>query len=170
VDSPYPEIPTLHTQLEEVATRAAEFFAELQQIDVKGLVNEIKAATASARGLLDSPGVRGALEHLDETMAGLDETLASLRATSDTAREVIDPLRADLAPTLAELRATLTELRATASNTGAVMRPDSPLIVAFEKALADAAATAKTIKDFAALLERRPDAMLKGKGAPQEKR
>ena len=38
------------------------------------------------------------------------------------------------------------------------------------KTLGDAAVTARTVKDLAALLERQPDALIRGKGAPQEKR
>jgi len=168
--APYPEIPTLPTQLEEAVVKAAKFFADLEEIDIKGLVEELKIATVSARELLTSQGLKGAIDHLDETTRTLDSTLASLRETSDTVRIAIDPLRKDLEPTIAELRATLAELRTTATGTGAVLQPDSPLIVALEKALDDAGATAKNVKDLAALLERQPDALLRGKGAPQENR
>lgn len=168
--SPYPEIPTLPTPLEEVTLKAARFFADLQQIDIKGLVEEFKAAAVSARELLNSEGLRTALDHLDETMTTLDTTLASLRKTSDVARDAIEPLRAELTPTMAQLRSTLAEVRTAAVNTGAVLQPDSPLIVALERTLGDAAVTAKTLKDLAALLERQPDALLKGRGpTPKEK-
>lgn len=166
--APYPEIPTLPTPLEQVTVKAAQFFADLQAIDVKGLVEEIKGATATVRELVATPGLRDGLEHLGETMVALDKTLESLTATSDTAREAIDPLRKQIEPTLAELRTTLNELSAAATNVGAVIRPDSPLIVSLEKTLGDAAVTAKTVKDFAALLERQPDALLRGKSTPKE--
>jgi len=168
--APYPEIPTLPTQLEEAVVKAAKFFADLEQIDLKGLVEELKSATASARELLASQGLKNAIDHIDDTMLTLDSTLVSLREASDTAKEALDPLRKNLEPTIAELRATLAELRATSSNAGAVLSPDSPLIVALEKALGDASDTAKTVKDFAALLERQPDALLRGKAAPKENR
>lgn len=165
--APYPEIPTLPTQLEEVQTKAAQFFADLQLIDVQGLVEEIKGAAMSARALMESQGLRDAIAHLDRTMTAIDETLVSLRDTSDSARGAIDPLKKQMEPTLAELRATLAELRSTADNAGAVLQPDSPLVVALEKALGDAAVTAQTVKDLAALLQRQPDALVRGKGAPQ---
>src|SRR5688572_13458689 len=46
--APYPEIPTLPSQLEEVWLKAAQFLADLQAIDLKGLVDEIKFAATSA--------------------------------------------------------------------------------------------------------------------------
>lgn len=168
--APYPEIPTLPSQLEEVWLKAAQFLADLQAIDLKGLVDEIKLAATSARELLSSQGLKNALDHLDETVDTLDSTLASLRATSDETRAVLEPLREELEPTLAELRATLGELKKTSSSAGDVLRPDSPLIVALEKALGDAAVTAKTVKSLAAMLERQPDALLKGKGEPEDDR
>lgn len=167
--APYPEIPTLPTPFEEVSMKAAQFFADLQQIDVKGLVEEIKTAATSARTLLDSQGLRDAIDHLDDTMGTLDATLSSLKETSDTTRSVLEPLRKELEPTLVQLRATLADMRVTASNAGSVLQPDSPLIVALEKTLGDAAVTAKTVKDLAALLERQPDALLRGRGEPKEK-
>jgi paraquat-inducible protein B len=173
---PYPEIPTLPTQLEEVQTKAAQFFADLQLIDMQGLVEEIKGTAMATRALMESQGLRDAISHLDKTMTAIDDTLVSLRNTSDTVRGSIDPLKNQLEPTLNELRATLADLRATANNAGSVLQPDSPMVVALEKALGDAAVTAKTVKDLAALLERQPDALVRGKGTPasvpalQEKR
>jgi paraquat-inducible protein B len=166
--APYPEIPTLPSQLEEVWLKAAQFLADLQAIDLKGLVDEIKLAATSARELLANQGLKDALDHADETVKTLDSTLASLRATSDETRAILEPLRKELEPTLAEMRATLSELRKTSNTAGDVLRPDSPLIVALEKALGDAAVTAKTLKGLAAMLERQPDALLRGRGEPED--
>ncbi len=168
--SPYPEIPTLPTPFEQATTKAAQFFADLQQIDIKGLVEEIKAAATSARTLLDSQGLHDAIEHLDDTLATVDATLTSLKQTSDTTRATLEPLKKEIEPTLAQLRATLSDLRVASVNAGAVLQPDSPLIVALEKTLGDAAVTAKTVHDLAALLERQPDALLRGKGERRRNR
>lgn len=170
VHSPFPEIPTMPTQFEEVQTKAAQFFAELQMIDVQGLVEEIKGAATAARTLLESQDLRDGVARLDETIVTIDETLASIRDTSNSAREAIDPMKNQLEPLLADLRATLADVRTVAGNAGAVLEPDSPLVVALQKTLDDAAVTAKTLKDLAAMLERQPDALIRGKGAPQEKR
>jgi paraquat-inducible protein B len=166
--APYLEIPTLPSQLEEVWLKAAQFLADLQAIDLKGLVDEIKLAATSARDLLNSQGLRDAIDHLDDTVKTVDSTLASLRATSDQTRATLEPLRKQLDPALTELRAMLGELRATSRTAGDVLAPDSPLIVALEKALGDAAATARTVKDLAEMLERNPDALLKGVGKPED--
>ncbi|MFN2378050.1 MAG: MlaD family protein [Candidatus Binatia bacterium] len=170
VGAPYPEIPTLPTQLEEVTTKAMQFLADLQLIDLRGLVEEIKGATVSARTLLESPGLQQAIDNLDDTLVSLDSTLASVREAAESAQGVMDPLGEQMEPTLVDLRATLADLRSTVNGAGAILKPDSPLIVALQKTLEDAAVTVKTIKDFAALLERNPDALLRGKGTPKEKR
>jgi paraquat-inducible protein B len=164
--APYPEIPTLPTPFEEVSLKAAQFFADLQRLDIQGLVDNMKATLASATEVLQSQDLKNALARLDDTMTTLDTTLASFRDTSDSVRGVVDPLRRELQPTIAELRRTLVELRDVAGGAGAVLRPDSPLIVALEKTLGDAQNTAKTVKDLAAMLERQPDALIKGKGEP----
>ena len=169
--SPYPEIPTLPTPFEQATTKAAQFFADLQQIDIKGLVEEIKVAAAAARTLLESQGLRDAIDHLDDTLHTVDTTLVSLRQTSDATRATLEPLRKEIEPTLVQLRATLADLRTASVNAGSVLHPDSPLIVALEKTLGDAAVTAKTVKDVAAMLERHPDALIKGIGErPKAKR
>lgn len=171
VGAPYPEIPTLPTQLEEVVVKAAQFFADLQRVDVRGLAEEAKATIVAARELLTSPGLKDALDHVDDTVRNIDSTLESLRATSDTTRGAIEPLRRNLEPTLAELRATLAELRKTAGGAGTVLRPDSPLVVTLERTLDELSVTAKALKDLASMLERHPDALLRGVGErPQPKR
>jgi paraquat-inducible protein B len=169
-DSLYPEIPTLPTPFEEAQQKAAQFFAELQEIDVKGLVEEVKTAVAAARDIIQTPGLQGALDHLSITLNEIDETLASMRGTSDAARGAIDPVRADLAATLAEMRRALTDIRSAATGAGAVIQPDSPLVVALQKTLSDAATTSKAVKDLATLLERQPDALLRGKAETLEKK
>lgn len=166
--APYPEIPTLPTPLEEAQMKAAQFVSSLQEIDLKGLVEEIKGAVKSAHELMNTPGLRDGIDHLDDTMRELDATLASLRDTSDAAKVAIDPLRSDLAVTLTELRNTLEDMRVTMAKAGAVIEPDSPLIVALQKTLTDAATTSKAVTELATMLERQPDALLRGKGAPPE--
>lgn len=166
VGAPYPEIPTLPTQLEEVQVKAAQFFADLQLIDVRGLVDELKGAAAATRQLLESQDVKDAVAHLDDTLKTLDSTLASLRETSDSARGAIEPLQRDLGPVLTELHATLAQVRTAAGNAAAVVDPESPLIVTLQKTLEDADTTALRLQDLMALLGRQPDALLRGRGAP----
>jgi paraquat-inducible protein B len=167
--SPYPEIPTLPTPFEQATTKAAQFFADLQQIDIKGLVEEFRNAAAAARTLLESQGLRDAIDHLDDTLLTVDSTLASLRDTSDATRATLEPLRAQIGPTLTELRSTLVELKQASTNAGAVLQPDSPLIVTLEQTLESLAVTARNLRDLVILLERRPDALLRGKGEPRAK-
>lgn len=164
VGAPYPEIPTLPTQLEEVVVKAAQFFADLQKIDVRGVAEEAKATLTAARELLGSQGLKDAIDHLDTTMSTIDSTLESLRATSDTTRAALEPLRRDLEPAIADLRATLSELRKTAGGASTVLRPDSPVIVSLERTLDDVSKAANSLKDLALMLERHPDALLRGVG------
>jgi len=168
--APYPEIPTLPTPFEEVSVKAAQFFADLQQIDLEGLVNQIKDAAASAHELLQSKGLHDAVDHLDVTLRNIDATLESLKQTSDETRATLEPLKKEIQPTLAQVRATLADLRAASVNAGAVLQPDSPLIVSLEQTLEDASVTAKSLNDLAAMLQRQPDALLRGKSEPQAKR
>jgi paraquat-inducible protein B len=168
--APFPDIPTLPTPFEEVTMKAAQFFADLQQIDVKGLVDQIKDAAASAHDLLESQGLHDAVDHLDVTLKQIDSTLESLRQTSDATRATLEPLRKEIEPTLAQVRSTLADLRVASNNAGAVLQPDSPLIVSLEQTLSDASVTAKSLNDLAILLERQPDALLKGRSEPKAQR
>ena len=64
----------------------------------------------------------------------------------------------------------LADLRQTTNDANAVIRADSPLIIALEKALGDAATTAKSVQGLAEMHERQPDALLKGRGKRKENR
>lgn len=169
-DAPYPEIPTLPTPLEEVQMKALEFVAELREVDVSGLVDELKAAVVATRELIEAPGLREAVDHLDTTLMGMDEALASVTATSESVRAVVEPLQSELETTMAELRSTLAEIRQTSTKVGSVLRSDSPVVVALERALVDAAKTTAAVRELAAMLERNPDALLRGRGETEGER
>lgn len=135
VKSPYPEIPTLPSQFEEAQTKAAQFFADLEKLDMQGLIEEMKSMSAA------------------------------VRQASESANGVMNPLQDQVGPTLVEFRAALADLRQTATSTRTLLQPGSPLVVGMEQALNDTSVAAKTLRDLAAMLERQPDALLRGRGS-----
>jgi len=165
----YPEIPTQPTQFEEVQTKAAAFFADLQAIDVSGLVEDMKMTFRTINDLAKSPGLAKALDHLDTTLQELDQTLASVREASQTTREQIEPLARELTRTSPELRETLDEASRTMSSARNILDPEAPLAVGVTKTLAEVSEASRAIQRLADLLERSPDALLRGKGAPERK-
>ncbi len=166
---PYPEIPTQPTPFEEVQMKAAEFFAELQAIDVQGLVEDMKGMIKTIDDLAKTQGLAKALDHIDGTLAELDKTLVSVRETSETTRAQIEPLTRELGHASSDLRAALDEAGRTMSSARSMLDPDAPMAVGLGKTMADVSEASHSIRRLADLLERNPDALLRGKGVPENK-
>ncbi|MBI5504196.1 MAG: MCE family protein [Deltaproteobacteria bacterium] len=166
---PYPEIPTQPTPFEEVQVKAAAFFADLQAIDVNGLVEDMKTTFKTINDLAKSQGLAKALDHLDDTLGELDRTLASVRETSESTRAQIVPLSEDLRRTSSDLREVLAETGRAMSSARDILDPEAPLAVDLGKTMADVSAASRAIQRLADLLERSPDALLRGRGAPEHK-
>lgn len=166
---PYPEIPTQLTALEQVQTKVAEFFAKLQDVDVGGLVEDLRGAIKTINELVKSPGLAKAADHLDVTLGELDRTLASVRETSETSRAQIEPLANELRLASSDLRAAAAEAGRTMSSAREILDPEAPLAVGIGKTLADVSEASRAIQRLADLLERNPDALLRGRGAPEHK-
>lgn len=167
VTVPYPEIPTQRTPLEEVQTKVAEFFAKLQQIDLAGMVEDLRETVGNINELVKSPGLKKAFDDLDDTLQSVDRTLASIRETSDSTRTQLEPLTRELTRASSDLRNTLAETNRTMTSARDVIDPDAPLAVGLGKAMTDVSQAARAVERLADLLERNPDALLRGKGAPE---
>jgi len=119
----YPELPTTPTAMEKLGNKVEDFTSKLADLPLDQMLENLQKTLESARGLLESPDLRGALagarrttEKLPATIEDLREALRSLRALLESAdlegaiggtRRSMDALR----PALEDARQTLAEMR-----------------------------------------------------------
>ena len=71
--SPYPEIPTIQTSLQEVQEEAMKALAKLDQIDFAALIRSMTDAAAAVASLASSPSLKNSFDSLSKAATGLEE-------------------------------------------------------------------------------------------------
>ena len=166
----YPEIPTLPTPLEEVQMRASRFITRLEETDLVGLFDSIRTTFDGASELFNSPGLKGAVNNLDEVVGNLEKLTASLTETVERfgslAHEAdarLVSVSGQLETTLSDIERTSAEARQTLKGVQGFVAPDSPVLYQLAKTLDDVAASASALRRLAENLERNPSALVRGK-------
>ena len=160
---PFPEIPTVSTQLEQFQDQANKALDKLDHIDFEALAGSITKAANSINELAGSPTLRATLESLKETTANLNKAVISIRNAVDSTTSKIDPLVAALQKNSTEANATMLQTRAVLANLQTSLDPDSELLVHLNDTLDQLADTTHSIGEFTDYLQRNPSALVRGK-------
>lgn len=178
-------IPTMRTRLQTLQ-------AQLEGLDLGRIGADLAAVAAAARTLLAHPdagrllgGAADAAQALQRLAQRLDRELvplaqsgrATLGQTQRTLQQLggaaaqiggaasqVQALAAGGGPALAELQRAAGELGRAAAALRALAADDSSLRQNTDRALQDLSAAARALRALAELLERHPDALLRGRG------
>jgi paraquat-inducible protein B len=178
----YLEIPTQPTTLEQAQGRLAEILAKLEDIDFKRLIESATQTVNGINGLVNSPGLKRAVDSLDQVTTRLSEAGTNISRAANTLEGSVKSLAGDLQLTSAEARAALKQASATikVSETAikgaeetmasirAVVDPDSATFYELNKALKEVSTAARSLRLLANYLERNPRALIFGKPATKE--
>ena len=124
----------------------------------KGELEALQATLVSVARKLDAVPYAQIAADLHNAIASLDSTLKSTETLLTKLGGEVAP---DVQSTLADTRATLTVARRT-------LATDSALQVELQTTLREVAASARALRELAEALERRPEALLRGKPDSQE--
>ena len=141
-----PEIPTTGTPLEPLAAKLERMAARVAALPLERIVAELEGLLAAARRRVEDP----ALPRLLANLAEASEALAPAARRLDPTLRAAADLAAQASAGLAETRALLERSRT--------------LPHELERALEELTATARSLRQLAEMLERRPEAVLRGKG------
>jgi len=162
-----PEIPTVPTTLQELGII-------LQDFPVKKVLGDIEKAAASLAELAASDEIHVAVQSVEQAFKDVSALMGKL----DSRTEALGPALAQAQATLAEGRNTLAQTTTTLAaaqqtfvQATDALRPvkslvsdDSELLESIDEALAAMTEAAQAVGALADTLERRPEAILKGKG------
>jgi paraquat-inducible protein B len=123
----------------------------------RGQLEELQSTLASIAKKLDSLPYDQLVSELRGAIASLDSTLKSAEAV---AKKLGNDVAPDVQSTLADTRATLAAARRT-------MATDSALQVDLQTTMREVSAAARALRELAETLERRPEALLRGKPEPK---
>ncbi|HEX6774492.1 MAG TPA: MlaD family protein [Methylomirabilota bacterium] len=194
LDPSVPEIPTVPTTLARLQARLESFLNKLEQVNLDQLTvamtetlesartligsREVKAAIISANSALQSADV--ALRNADQVIKGFDKkldvvgdeakaTLVQTQKLIADAQKVLGRLDAQIEPLSSSLQTTSSSATDTLRSVDRAVAGDSRLGYEMVRALRDVADAARSLKTLADYLERHPDALIRGKGGPENK-
>lgn len=131
------------------------------QASVKSLDNALKSANTLAQDL--NAQVKPISESIRETLTAARSTLAQAEKTLAFREGASGEIAQDLKDTLASARATLDEVRKSAEAAKETVKRSDGLLFQINDTLQEISGLSQSLQNLADLLERNPDALIRGK-------
>src|SRR5215469_1755036 len=176
---PYPEVPTIPTQMEQIREGATRALAKIDKVDFEKLVNaitdagtavkelagdpELHQAIASINGIVGDPDLRKAVHQLDNTLVSVNQAVIAVKNTVDKTGTRIDPLIASFEKSSGDLQTALGQARSTLASAQLLLSPGSPMAHRLDTTLEELSDASRSIHDLADYLQRNPSALIRGK-------
>ncbi len=180
VESDYPEIPTIRSDIQELLARMQRWLANIRDnVDVDALAEGVTNALNGIAALTSSPDLHDSLaglselvndedvqnlgtsmrQALDDVSAAATEATALFRSTDVE----IENVAADLQPALKRLSETLLAAERTLDAARMQLRGDSEQVYQLQSTLKEVEGAAAALREFFDYLERNPEALIQGK-------
>ena len=180
VNPPYPEIPSVPSDIQQALARFRTLVADVEQnVNVGELSSRIFSVLEGLDELVHSDDIRRSFAGLNRLVnaEATQQLTGSLAAAIEELRAVIaeagrllrstdadvETLVAELAPAAERLNATLAEAEATLQAARRQISGDSEQIYQLQSTLAEVEAAAESMRAFFQYLERNPEALLRGR-------
>jgi paraquat-inducible protein B len=176
---PYPEIPTMPTQLEQIREDATKALAKIGEIDFKQLGDsitqagvavkelagdpELRHALGSINRLVSDPDLKRTIDQLDDTLGNVNQAVISVKTTIDRTGDKIDPLILSFQKTSTQMQTALEQARSTLASAQLLLSPGSPMTHKLNVTLDELSDASRSIHDLADYLQRNPSALIRGK-------
>jgi paraquat-inducible protein B len=162
-NSPYPEIPTVPTPLEQAQTALTKIMAALEKVDFDKLTTTLMQTANAMSDLIKSQELKNTLISLNQAAIALDATSKSIKATSDDLNREVQPAAEDLRKTTAAARAALQQTQDTLAAVQATLGPNSPVSYELTHTLEQTADAARSLRQLSDYLQRNPSSLVRGR-------
>ncbi|MCH2155993.1 MAG: MlaD family protein [Opitutales bacterium] len=177
-----PEIPTIPSQLQEIARSATEAIARIGDIDFDTLGSNLNRLVFIAGQRIEevniaqlSKQVDTALERFNQVLepqrmekliVQIQGTLASFQSFAESADKRLPDILENLNASLMSFNATLDAAQRMIETVNETADPNSSLVRGLEATLQDVRNAAQSLEDLSAYLERNPNAFISGRSTP----
>jgi len=194
LDPDVKEIPTIPTALEQLQARIEGLLDKLGTVKLDELIRDVSLTLKGAKELMSSPELRDAivsanaalksantaiqeaqvvLKRLDTKVETLgtnaDAALIDMRTLLVDARKSLAKIDAEIEPLVGSIKDASTSAQGTLRGVDRAVAGESRVGYEALRALRDVADAARSLKALADYLEQHPDALLRGKGGPENK-
>lgn len=162
-NSPYPEIPTVPTPLEQAQTALMKIMTAIEKINFDALVTGLTQTSNAINDLIRSQELRRTIASLDAAATNMSATAQSIKNTSDTLNQEVQPAVEDLRKTTAAARAALQQTQDTLAAVQATLGPNSPVSYELMQTLEQTSETVRSLRQLTDYLQRNPSAVVRGR-------
>ncbi|QEY15845.1 MCE family protein [Cellvibrio sp. KY-GH-1] len=173
------ELPTVGTEFEEISKN-------LQDLNIKGVINNLEKLSANIAKLVESGTVEKTLGSVKTAADAIDQTAISFRTDINAISQELTKTSSELntllitlntqAPaislnlnnTLTQLQQSLAQFNDTAQTLDTTFAEDSPLVYQLNRTLKDVSRSANALRDLSDTLEEQPESLLRGKHTLEE--
>jgi paraquat-inducible protein B len=173
----YPELPTTPTALERMGERAEDLIAKLAELPLDRMLEEVRKTVESARRLVDSDDVKGAVSGVRRAAGEVGPALEEVRAATSEARRLMGTLDrrvettgSEVTEAAAELRRTLTRAERALESLEATLEGAEETRVTASATLEELARTLKALRNLVDYVQTHPEAVVLGKAKAEEKK
>ncbi|MFT3928915.1 MAG: MlaD family protein [Spongiibacteraceae bacterium] len=174
VPTPYQQIPTTRTDLEQLTQ-------DLESIDINKLGQNLQQIVDGVNKFINDKSLQTVMGNVEKTLDDMQAAADSVRTAADNINASIVPLAQNADTTVTELNRVLPELvtkldttmlalqqtaaslEKTTANTTYLTSEDSPLLFRIERAAASVNAAAQQVRHLSDTLERQPESLIYGK-------
>lgn len=168
------ELPTVGTEFEEIAKT-------LQDLNIKGVIDNLEKLSANIAKLVESGAVEetlGSVKHaadsIDQTAInvrtdmnnisqGLNKTTSELTVLLKSLNQQAPAITNNLNQTLILLQQSLDQFNSTAQSIDTTFAEDSPLVYQLNLTLKDVSRSANALRNLSDTLDQQPESLLRGK-------
>ena len=143
----YPELPTVPTAMEEITTSLTQLLRKFEKLPIEQIGGDLRDTVAGAKRLINS--------------AELESSIRALNQTLDQAQKFVAALNTGVAP---EMKTAVSNLNTALIQAQKLTKSlNSNVAPQLDRTLRELQAAARSIKVWAAYLERNPEALIRGK-------
>jgi paraquat-inducible protein B len=143
----YPEIPTVPTAMEEITTSLTQLLRKLEKLPIEQIGNDLRDTVAGAKQLINSTDLQKSVTALNKTLNQAQTFVAALNTA----------VAPELKTAVYNLNSALIEAQKLTKGLNSNVSPQA------DRTLKELQAAARSIKVWAAYLERNPEALIRGK-------
>ncbi len=175
----YPVVPTVATDIDELISGVSASLKKINDLDLEGVLNELKDVMASASqqiGSLEMEEINENLigitrdirdftsdEKLKSSLANLDATLVEIRQLSEKTNRNLDPMFVDIRGVAEDTRKSLASIEQTAEEFAQISDPRSPMLLNFQALLHETETASRALRELTNDLKRNPNSLLRGR-------
>ena len=179
---PYPVVPTIGTEIDELIAGIAEGLEKFNQLDLQAVMGDIReilataktqlaqlqikeindnliAITADVRRLTSDEKLASAVSNLDKALIGIEEFTAK-------ANDGVEPLLDDLRVIMERTEASLASMQEATKEISEVSNPRAPVLMQMQNVLRETQRASQSIQELSNDLKRNPSSLLRGRAQP----